>query len=240
MSELMDVLEYKDDDEYHAPKYGEIHASSLGFCERRTWYLIHRYEEIVGILENRRRESMLVNENYRMLVGTLLHEGIEKQWMAKFGKRIKIEKRLKPLKVGRKVRIMGKVDAIYEDEEGKKWLIDIKTMEYVFDGMGVKEAHKSQLGIYLLMLERMGIEIDKVMIFYVSRTVPNNKEREWKGMVEIELDKEELKEEGRRQIETLKRILQGGKKPRRLKDWHCAYCYLAEYCYGDDDEEEAT
>jgi len=200
-------------------KIGEYHASMIGYCMRKLFY-IYKSGDSYKVDEKRLR----IFES-----GKIYHEWFS-NILNELGFIIKEGRGEKVIDVdGEKIKLIGTFDDLVflEAENGtnNRFIVEIKTTSSI---RGIKEPnrmHVIQLNVYLNFMN-----IEKGIIFYIDRD-----SLETKGFI-VQKD-EKLFEETIKRVITLHKCLIENRLPTAEasldidRKWECEYCDFVEECY---------
>ncbi len=120
--------------------------------------------------------------------------------------------------ISNKLKLRGKIDYLIITKFGELIPVEIKWSE--LEHGTVKRDHKLQLAAYSLMIEENFNKVVKRAIIYYTRI---------KKLITIPID-EDMKNEVKRIISEINKIISNEEIPKVVKSKHCVNCGFKNYC----------
>jgi hypothetical protein len=239
--ELMELS--GDDEDYYKWRWEDIHVTEGTWCDRSFGYRTHDKGIATKIGEAPR------SKDWPLVLGSVVHGGMEFQFKHKFGlfekalKRIQdysettnamTEMRIQPIPLPRGFQMVGKFDYL-RMVEGVGWeLGDYKTIKKTFPDLTAKDFHIMQMGLYFYSINKFtSIHIDHARLIYISKESPTFAQEKkwakegklWQPVMEFIVSREELLQAGEKRYKEICAIIEQDQEPERCKEgWMHNYC----------------
>ncbi|MEM1558347.1 MAG: CRISPR-associated protein Cas4 [Thermoproteota archaeon] len=151
-----------------------------------------------------------------MLYGSESHD---ESVIAPVAAKLKASKVIRDLElVSGKLKLRGKLDYLIVTKFNELIPVEVKWTEPMCEA--VKRDHRLQLASYALMVEEnFGRTVKRALVYYTRA----------KKLVSTTLD-EDVKNEAKRTLESINRIVSGEELPEAAKHRRCISCGFKEYC----------